>query len=458
MNPSHLGELLAPAVQEAERHFDEIDSTPVMPGEFTPQEIRDYLEREFSFEQPWELTPLIQEVSDRFTEWNVHTPHPCCFGLYNPAVTPAGIAGDLLTAAFNPQLAAYSHAPFANEVDRHMIQFFGKALGLDPCAGFFTSGGAEANTSSVMCAIAAAMPETLQRGLTVENKRPTIYVSGEAHHSFGKAAKMCGLGSDSVRQIGLRDDLTMDPALLEEAIAADQRDGLHPILVVATAGTTASGAIDPMTEIRAICDRHGLWMHADAAWAGAVRLSPRYAHLLDGVERADSVTWDAHKWLQAPMGAGMFFTRQPEVAQAAFAIETGYMPASMPGALDPYHSTPQWSRRAIGMKVFMDAAAEGREGLARRVDHMCAMGDLMKIRLKNEGWKIAAPSALPIACFSLPGLDLDAVLKKVYERRKIWISIARLANGQRALRACVTNWRTEERHIETLIEELSLAL
>jgi aromatic-L-amino-acid/L-tryptophan decarboxylase len=186
-----------------------------------------------------------------------------------------------------------------------VLSFLADRLGLPDAVGTFTSGGTEANLTAVLVALERHFPEAADGGLAVLGAEPTLYASTEAHDSLVKAARMTGLGHRAVRSVPPTRRLALDVAALRARILRDGAAGERPFLVVATAGNTAAGVIDPLPEIAELCEELEVDLHVDAAWAGGACLSPRLRPVLDGIERADSVTIDAHKWLSAPMGAGM---------------------------------------------------------------------------------------------------------------------------------------------------------
>jgi glutamate/tyrosine decarboxylase-like PLP-dependent enzyme len=234
-------------------------------------------------------------------------------------------------------------------------------------------------------------------------------------------------------------------------------------MVVGTAGTTGAGLIDPLPQIAETTRQFGLWFHVDAAWGGSAALSSRLRSAIRGVEEADSVTWDAHKWLSVPMGAGMFFCRHPEAVKRAFAISTSYMPQAIgEQAVDPYVATAQWSRRLIGLKVFMALAELGLDGYGAMIEGQAALGDHLRDRLRGIGWLIRNDTPLPVVCFSHPDLQRGAlttaqILETIYERGRVWISDVLLGGQERVLRACITSFRSTEEDIECLIQELEHA-
>lgn len=451
--------------QALEHAIDEFrDSVEELPAihPFDADEIRAHLAARYAFDREIDGDEVIADVAEMLSRWSVHTPNPAYFGLFNPDTLPITIAADALAATFNPQLATWSHAPGANEMEQHVLRTIEKLAGFDSsqCASTFTAGGAEANHSAVIVALTNANPEFALRGARVFSGQPILYVSREAHHSFVKIAHACGLGREAVREIDVDEDLRMKPAALRRQIEEDRLDGLSPFMVVATAGTTSAGAIDPISEVAEICLSEDLWMHVDAAWGGGALMSERLRPLLKGIDQADSITFDAHKWLSVPMGAGMFLCRHREAVHNAFSIQTAYMPMNE-GTPDPYHCTLQWSRRFTGLKAFMALANLGLNGYEKLIDHQAEMGCLLKADLVQAGWTIVNRTDLPIACFTHPRIQsgevsIDDVLARIYEDGRHWISITELTGVGRVLRACITNYRTEPKHIESLIQALKL--
>jgi len=223
---------------------------------------------------------VINHITKGLAAYAVHTPHPRYFGLFNPRPTTMSTFGDYITAAFNPQMAAWSHAPYANEVERYLIDQLALFFGYEHHDGIFCGGGAESNLTAVQCALVKACPQVSKCGVMGLEKRPMIYVSSESHHSILKAARIVGLGSDSVISIAVKEDLKMDIDLLESRINKDLDEGRLPMMVVATAGTTGTGTIDPIEKMVAIKKKYDLWLHVDGAWGAAICISKKWKHLL----------------------------------------------------------------------------------------------------------------------------------------------------------------------------------
>jgi glutamate/tyrosine decarboxylase-like PLP-dependent enzyme len=181
--------------------------------------------------------------------------------------------------------------------------------------------------------------------------------------------------------------LRIDLDSFRAAIQRDLTNGHAPFLIVATAGTTGAGVIDPLPHIASIAREYGLWFHVDAAWGGAAALVPELHPVLDGIELADSITFDAHKWLSVSMGAGIFLTRHPDILSRCFATQTAYMPKESEGmqVADPFAHSLQWSRRFIGLKLFLSLAVAGWDGYAAAIRHQTEMGELLRDRSKING-------------------------------------------------------------------------
>lgn len=430
-----------------------------------PEEVRARLQSRYSFEAPLPLETVTEDVSELLRQWTVHVTHPRYFGLFNPSVRQAGILADALVALYNPQLAVWSHAPAANEIEQHTLSYFSAALGIDEEGSFanFTSGGSEANLSALLVALSHHFPESGENGIAGIGKRPAIYVTGETHHSFVKISRMSGLGTKSLRIIPTTSNFRMDTDALTHQIETDIKNDWHPLMVVATAGTTSAGTVDSLTELAEISKKYDAWYHVDGAWGAAAVLSPRLCQELAGIERADSITWDAHKWLSVPMGAGMFFCRHRDPVRRAFGVSTSYMPGKTDErTFDQYTAGVQWSRRAIGLKVFMALAEVGLEGYGKIIEHQADIGSLLRKRLLQNGWVIVNDTRLPVVCFT--NQDIRAgnyttkdILKTIYERSRVWISDVVLGGEESVLRACITSFRTDEKDITCLIEELDYA-
>ncbi|MCK7532182.1 MAG: pyridoxal-dependent decarboxylase [Marinilabiliales bacterium] len=449
-------------VEKLERHYSDTSSLSVTPP-LDPALVKDYCSVDFT--TPVSPSDAIDYVMAGLDQFIVHTPHPGYYGLFNPRPAFAGIVADTITAVYNPQLAAWTHSPFAVEAENYVIREFGRKFGYEPDSidGTFTTAGAEANHTALLLALTKVVPGFGENGLVGSPKQPVIYVSAESHHSFAKAAGLSGMGRKSVRSIATDKDYMMDVKALGRQIAADVAAGHLPVMVVSTLGTTGVGAIDPVKEIDSVAREHGMWHHADAAWGGAIALSSRYRHLVDGIELADSITFDAHKWLSLPMAAGMIITRHPAILCETFRITADYMPKEGKelDIIDPFTHSIQWSRRFTGLKLFMAMMIYSWEGYDKVITGQLETGVLLRNKLKSAGWKIYNSTKLPLVNFGLAGLEnnpekITRFCRKVTDSGKVWISVYK-AGEISTLRACITNYNTTEKDLDILIGALGEA-
>ncbi len=447
--------LIQPIQDQFEAARAAIDAGPIYP-QVTPEKIRNHLHSHYDFKQPMPLEEAAADVERMLSQWQVQVTHPRYFGLFNPSVTLSSVVADTIVATYNPQLASWRTSPAANEIERHTLAWLAAKFGLPSTAiATFTNGGAEANLSAVVAALTRAFPDFGDQGLQGLTAKPAIYLSAEAHHSFSKIARLTGLGQAALRTVATDSALKMNPAELARGIEIDRKSGYLPFLVVGTAGTTAAGVIDPLEQLARICRDEQLWFHVDAAWGGAAAVAPSMRHYLAGIESADSITCDAHKWFSVAMGCGMFFCRHPEAVRRAFSTAAGYMPGSTgETTFDPYMNSVQWSRRFTGLKLFLSLAERGEEGQARMIEHQARMGDLLRTKLKEAGWRIVNATPFPVVCFTRDGLDLHALLCGIRRHQVAWMSEAHLA-GLPVVRACITSFKITEEDVLQVVREIT---
>jgi glutamate/tyrosine decarboxylase-like PLP-dependent enzyme len=461
---SGLRPLLDRLATEVDTVFDHVRGLPVTP-QVTVDALRSQVRAAFNLHAPQPVIEIFERASSILRDSGLHVTHPRYFGLFNPSVFPSTVVADALVALYNQQVGSWSHSPASNELERVALQYLATALGFAPdsISAHFTSGGNEANHTAVIAALAHTFPAWSEGGVRALQQRPTIYLSSESHHSFVKIARATGLGTSALRTVPADASLRMRGEALAEAIDRDTKAGDRPLIVVATTGTTSAGAVDPVPEIADVCERHGLWLHIDAAWGGTAALVSRLKPLLAGVERADSLTWDAHKGLSVPLGAGMFFTRHRNALASAFGVDTAYIPVTESGAVDLYKTSMQWSRRLIGLKVLFALAEHGSDGIAALVDGQARMGDFLRAALLKRGWRVVNDTPLPLVCFTHEKLgreasDTHAFVARVLERQQVWISDVALPGHGWVLRACITSYRSNESDVNVLMDELELAL
>ncbi|MGB8128288.1 MAG: pyridoxal-dependent decarboxylase [Candidatus Angelobacter sp.] len=414
------------------------------------------------------VSVLDQLCSDMMTE-GFHVPSANYFGLMNPTPTYMAVLAEALVAALNPQLASLARSQLAARIERETVRWIGQRVGWDkPFDGTFTSGGNEANFSAMAMALAMHFPQTVEDGLVSAAAKPVLYTSSEAHHSLDKSAGLLGLGRKALRRIPVNAAAQMDAAQLEAHIPQDKAKGLAPFCVVATAGTTNSGAIDDLISVAAICKRHQLWFHLDGAYGAAAIFSDRHRELVRGVELADSLTIDPHKWLAMPFAAGVVLTSHPEALQQAFSTSTPYMPKKTGSAplLDNFQVSTQWSRRMNSLKLWLTLQVHGRQAYEELIDRQLKLAAFFANWVRSsELFELAAPQVLPIVNFRIKRAGItdearraahEAIVHEVTRDGRRWISTT-LVGGQSVIRMMVISYLTGHRHLEDLIIALTEA-
>jgi glutamate/tyrosine decarboxylase-like PLP-dependent enzyme len=413
----------------------------------------------FDFETAQPLEDLLRWTISRLEQGVVHLTHPRYFGLFNPAPTFPAECAERIAAAFNPQLATATTSPVAVELEAHVVRALARRAGFPPDAtGHFTTGGAEANYTALLCALTRADARFVVEGARAFDGSPRFYVSRDSHLAWLKIAHQAGIGRAAVRLVATDGCGRMDPAALIDALAEDRDAGCTPVMIGATAGTTNAGMIDPLAACAEIARSLGLWFHVDAAWGGAVIASERLRGLLQGIDQADSITIDAHKWFATTMGCGIFITKHAAVVSSAFQVATGYMPSNARG-LDPYVMSVQWSRRFLGLRLFLSLAAAGWAGYARHVERSIDLIRHLAENLVNRGWRIENEPSLGVLCFA-PARQGDgevrAIVGRVLASGRAWISMA-VFEGREVIRACVTHGGTGRGDIIELVNLLEAA-
>jgi glutamate/tyrosine decarboxylase-like PLP-dependent enzyme len=412
----------------------------------------------FDFETPQPPEQLFRWVSTQLEHGVVHMNHPRYFGLFNPAANFPSQCADRIAGAFNPQLASSGSSPVPVEIEAHVVRALARRAGLPAeSGGHFTTAGSEANYTALICALTQAEPRFGAQGVRAFRGPVAMYTSRECQPAWFKIVHQAGVGRDALRLIPTDARGQMRSEALASAIASDVQAGLVPVMISATAGTTGGGMIDPLVSCAAIAREHGLWYHVDAAWGGAALCSPRLGGLLEGIELADSLTIDAHKWFATTMGCGMFITRFPAVLSEAFRVATDFMPSTV-SALDPYLNSVQWSRRFMGLKLFLSLAAAGWSGYAAHVERASEVIALIKARLVSRGWTAANDSQLAVLCVLPPQgyPPIREIVRRVLASQRAWVAATTFA-GREVVRVCATHGEISLADIDTLVETLAAA-
>lgn len=430
----------------------------VAAGSTTPTLDMNALRRElaaFDFRAPRPLSELL-EWSMRMLESGVtHPTHPRYFGLYNPKPSFPAQCADRIVGTFNPQLASATTSPAAVALERHVISSVAAKAGLpDGAGGHFTSGGSEANFTALLCALTRREPGYATSGARAFSGAPVFYVSKESHRSWEKIAHQSGIGRGAVRLVPTDGRGRMSASSLGPLIESDLAGGHVPVMITATAGTTNAGMIDPLGECADLARRHGLWLHVDAAWGGAVIVSERLRPVLAGIERADSCTIDAHKWFATTMGCGMFLIRESEMLARVFHADATYM-TSREISVDPYVNTLQWSRRFLGLRLFLSLSSVGWQGYAAHVERAVSHAAEIRRQLLARGWSVLNDSPLAVLAVAPPPElgNPRAIVRAILESGIAWVSVARFEE-QDVIRICVTHGETSDRDVVILVDAL----
>src|SRR5580700_1496971 len=400
----------------------------------------------------------LDEVFREMVDKGFHVPSANYFGLMNPTPTYIGVMAEALVAALNPQLATVKRSQLASRIEHETIRWIGERVGWPgEFNGTFTTGGNEANFSGLALALAAKFPSAIEEGVASIGARPILYASDEAHHSIDKSAGLLGLGRKALRRIAVNKNIQLDPQILERTIEADLASGNKPFCVVATTGTTNSGAVDDIAAVAKICRRRDLWLHVDGAYGGSAIFSDQHRNLLRGIEQADSIAIDPHKWLAMPLAAGVVLTCHPEMLERAFAVAAPYMPkAAEAKGIDNSRISTQWTRRMNSLKLWLTLRVHGRKAYEEHIDRQLKLARAFgKWIEQSEQFELAAPTMLTIVNFRVKRAGHNAeqiaaahleIVERITGDGQRWISDT-VVNGASVLRMMITSYLTEERHL-----------
>jgi glutamate/tyrosine decarboxylase-like PLP-dependent enzyme len=383
--------------------------------------------------------------------------HPRFLAFIPGAPTFLSVLGDFLCASTNFFAGVWCEAAGPAQVELVVLDWFRTLLGLPAGTdGLLTGGGSEANLTALVVA--------RERLPVSERGRAVLYVSEQRHWSVDRAARIIGVLPHQVRPIAVDADLRLRPNELARLVCADRQDGLLPWAVVANAGSTNTGAVDPLVEVADLCEREGLFLHVDAAFGWAACLTEDGRRLLKGIERADSITLDPHKWLAQTFEVGGLLVRRGEELTRAFAMTPEYMQDVLPGPEEVNFADRgiALSRRFRALKVWLSIKVLGLDWFARLVEHSRALGRYAQAVLTEAGFEILSPEQLATVCFrhapagmTAEALDRHnlALIDAVRVSGEAFLSSTRL-HGRVAIRLCLINWRTSADDIDCVVSVL----
>jgi glutamate/tyrosine decarboxylase-like PLP-dependent enzyme len=472
MTPSEFRRVGRQLVERIAEFLCVLPTLPVVPNE-TPGVIREALGANSLPEESSEAKELLEEAADLLFAHSTFNGHPHFLGVITSSAAPIGALGDLLAASVNPNVGGWIGGPMANEIEAQTVRWIAELVGYpSDCGGLLVSGGNMGNFIGLLAARKAKATWNVRtEGLQGEGiRRLRVYTSSQTHTWIHKAADMFGLGTDAIRWIPVDEQLRMDTTALSKQIQADIEAGDLPFLAIGTAGTVSTGAVDPLSEIAAVCREYDLWFHVDGAYGGfaAVLLDNGQEIVpadLEGLRLADSVAVDPHKWLYAPLEAGCALVRKPEALRETFSYHPPYyyFPEE-PSTIDYHEYGPQNSRGFRALKVWLALRQVGRAGYVEMIADDIQLAQELYRLVEAHPELQACTQGLSITTFRyvppdlVPGSkrveaylnQLNAeLLTRLQRSGEAFLSNA-VIEGKFLLRACIVNFRTSLEDIEAL--------
>ncbi|MBV9773973.1 MAG: amino acid decarboxylase [Gemmatimonadetes bacterium] len=445
-------------------YFQNVDQYPVL-AQVQPGDIAARLPEQAP-EEPEAMERILEDFDEKLLPGMTHWNHPAFFAYFAITGSAPGVLGEMLAAALNVNAMVWRSGPTPTELEERSLDWLRQMIGL-PAA--FRGHIQDTASISSLVAIATAREEA---GLRIREEgmsgrdlpRLRLYCSEEAHSSIEKAGLTLGIGRTGTRRIPTDSQFRMDVAALEAAIEEDVAAGWKPFCVVATVGTTSTTSIDPVPRIADVCEKHGLWLHVDAAYGGSAAVAPEMRWILEGCERADSLVTNPHKWLFVPVDCSALFLRRPERVKRAFSLVPEYLitpeGASATNLMD---YGPALGRRFRSLKLWMVLRYFGREGIAARIrEHLRLAREFAGWVEAAPGWELVAPVPFSTVVFrrhpdGATGEEADALNERILERvnatGRAFLSHTRL-RGRLSLRLAVGNLRTTEEHVRRAWELL----
>ncbi len=411
-------------------------------------------------EAPTDLAAVHQSFMQDVLPYAVGNTHPGFMGWVHGGGTPVGMLAEMLAAGLNANLGGREQMPI--EVEREVVRWVRDLFGFpESASGLFVTGTSMANFISILVARTDALGIGVRReGLVAGDKRLVAYTSAGAHGCIAQAMDLSGLGTEALRVIPVDEHYAMDPQALEAAIQADRRAGLTPFFIAGTAGTVDTGAIDDLEALADIAQAQGLWFHVDGAYGALGILSPDIAPRLGGIERADSLAFDFHKWGQVPYDAGFVLIRDSELHLATFSSPASYLKRDSRGLAAgspwPCDFGPDLSRSFRALKAWFTLKVYGTTKLGEIITHTCTLAQQMQVRIEAKPQlELLAPVSLNIVCFRYCCHNSDAINTRIIsalQESGVSAPSSTLIHDQVAIRAAIVNHRTELTDVDTLLK------
>src|SRR5262245_57350749 len=449
-----LGNAVARIIDE---HVAGLASRRVTP-EATPAELEKLFDEPLP-EQGIALEEILKRFRNDIAPNAMGVPSPRYFGQFNPTPLPIGVWADALSSMLNQNAGAWRNGPTSAMIEARVMRWLCDLLDYGPKSfGTLASGGSEANLIALKCARDSVAEGIKEHGVGKAPGDLVIYASEQCHYSIDKSADILGLGREGVRKIPTDDRFHIITDALREAIAKDRDAGRVPCCIVGVAGTTSTGVIDPLEELAEIARENRCWYHIDAAYGGPLAFSPKHKDMLRGINLADSITFDPHKWMSVPFACGATLVRDGgRVLRDAFDMTPEYLSEDRGGAdveFDFFRYGQMGTRRFNSLKLWMAIKFMGREGYARTVDHQIGLTEYLAKQIDGlKDFKRVGEVETAVCCFrfqptpDLDGPELDHLqqrLQQIIERSgEAWLTTTVL-KGRRVMRANINSFLTEQ--------------
>lgn len=409
---------------------------------------------------------VLSEVEASFPPVNTRIGHPRFLAWITTSPAPAGTLGELLSVGFNQAPLSFKGGPAATALENIVLTWFAEMFGYgEGWGGTLVSGGTVANLMGITVARQAHVPGVAEKGLQGIDKPITLYASDQGHMSISRSAMLLGIGHDHVRSVPSDDQFRMRLDVLRDMVEADRKAGFHPFCVVAQAGSVSTGTIDPLDALADFCEEQNLWLHVDAAYGGAALLSDTHRHKLRGIQRADSICVDPHKWFFVPLECGITLFKSSAQQKATFRAKAAYL--GQESDWDLKNTNFQLSRQGRALKLWFTFRTYGTDRLAAIVDRNCELAQLfLALADSSPHWERAGQADLSIACArfvpdaadqwtqdALDQLHID-ILGELERSGTGFLTPARIA-GRAAVRLCIANHRTTEADIRLLFDVMT---
>ena len=416
-------------------------------------------------EAPATMRQIRRDLDDVVMPGIVHWGHPAFLGYFGSTSNGPALLGEIAAAALNVSAMTWKTSPAATELETTVVRWIRELIGLPEA---FTGVVYDTASIGVLHALAAAReriaPDVRARGIAAlaDVGMMRVYASDQAHSSLEKAAIVLGIGEENVVRVCSDDAFRLEPTALEAAIASDRQRGFQPLAVVATVGTTSTASVDPVRRVAELCARERVWLHVDAAYGGAMAVLPEGRRVMDGVELADSVVMNPHKWLFVPLDFSILYTRHPAELRAVFSLVPEYLRGDSAGddrgaAIDYMDYSLQLGRRFRALKAWMALRAFGRAGLESRIREHVRLASLLAELVESEpGFALAAPPSMSVVCFRCTDREgeagdrlNEAIVEAVNASGEAYLTHTRL-RGRVAMRVGLGNVLTTEEHVRVL--------